>query len=226
MRKSQAKTGKEIAPRLGLCSLAAASASAVLEVPDPEAVVLAVLDVPVSTDDVVSGELEDEEPVPAEAELATDGVELPDVEPPGAKPPDVGLADCELAELDLVAEGVELGDCPELADDAAELDAVELPDVGVADVETIEDAVVEADKDSVDSVDADNPEGADDSSKDDEGTLALALALLEDDSEVAEDDLDTLVVSVELPVLGTDSIEDEDAVCIDRMLTDTLVADP
>lgn len=132
MKKRQAKTGNARVPRLGLRSSKAAPASAVLDVPSPDAVVLAVPDVPVGVEDVVPGELEDEEIVPAEAELGIDVVKLPVVEPPGATPPDVGLADSELAELDLVAEGVELGDCPELADDAAELDAVELPDVDVA----------------------------------------------------------------------------------------------
>ncbi|ROW04470.1 hypothetical protein VMCG_04973 [Cytospora schulzeri] len=132
-RKSQAKIGKATVPRLGMRSLAGAAASAVLELPVPEAVLLAVLVEPVSVDGVVSGEPDDREPEPAETELVPDNVELsnvelPDVEPPGAKPPDVGLADSELAEPDPVAEGVELGDCPELADDAAVPEAAELPD--------------------------------------------------------------------------------------------------
>lgn len=233
MRKSQAKTGNAIVPRLGLRSSKAAPASAVLDVPSPDAVVLAVLDVPVGVDDVVPGELEDEEIVPAGAELGIDVVKLPDVELPGATPPDVGLADSELAELDLVAEGVELGDCPELADDAAELDAVELPDVDVASVEGTEDEVAEAEEDSDNSEDADGSEDSDDSDDTDDADDAddadddssedeeeiLALALLEDDS-------DTLVVSVELAVLEIDSAGDEDAVCVDRMLMDTLVVDP
>jgi hypothetical protein len=240
MRKSQAKTGNAIVPRLGLRSSKAAPASAVLDVPSPDAVVLAVPDVPVGVDDVVPGELEDEEIVPAGAELGIDVVKLPDVEPPGATPPDVGLADSELAELDLVAEGVELGDCPELADDAAELDAVELPDVNVANVEGTEDEVAEAEEDSDNSEDADGSEASDDTDDTDDAEDAedaddddsedeeemLALALLEDGSGVVEDDSDTLVVSVELAVLETGSAEDEDAVCVDRMLMDTLVVDP
>ena len=158
MMKSQAKTGKTMPAMLGLCSLVAAAWTEV-EVLDAGPV-------------VVPCALEDDTP-----ELATDGVALPAVE----------LAIFELAVLEPVSEAVEPDDCPELADDtaddAAELDAVELPDAGVVvDAGVSEDAVEE------------------DEADDDE---TLVTVLLGDDPEVDEDE----DVSEVLAVLDADAVD-------------------
>ncbi|KUI57478.1 hypothetical protein VP1G_04799 [Cytospora mali] len=153
MKKSQAKTGKAILARPGLRSPAAAAALVLVALDPPEAVVPVAPAEPVSVPDAVSAELEAEEPeppappAPPEIELAPDGVDPLDValpvlvppEPP--EPPEMETETETETEPGPVADGVELGDGPELADDAteladdaAELAAVELPDVDVAEV--------------------------------------------------------------------------------------------
>ncbi|KAK7748644.1 hypothetical protein SLS53_000665 [Cytospora paraplurivora] len=226
MKKSQASTGKAMLPRLGLCNFAATLPA--LEVLDSEAVVLVELDVLVRVLDVVrvpdleSCELEDAEPVDEAPEIEPPVDEAPEPATDDVAPPAGELAVLELAGLDPVAEGVELGDCPELADDAAVPDAVELPDVGDADVEITEDALAET------GVEVEGDEADDDPPKDEDE--ALPLVLLEGDSALDEANEDG---PTELAVLDADpaedgdvdSADDEDADWVDKMLIDALVAE-